>query len=64
MEFRAHQLPPAPEYSAGLEWSVKLLLRTMDPVARLQLARRMLLVFQTIEAEASEQLSANDNGGQ
>jgi hypothetical protein len=48
---------PAPSYSAGLEFAVGLLLRSMEPAHKLILARRMLDVFRFVEGQALQELS-------
>lgn len=52
------QLPPALPYSAGLEFTLRLLLQGMTALQRLALARRMLAVFGQLERSALEDLEA------
>jgi hypothetical protein len=52
------ELPPAPEYSRGLEFTLNLLLRGIDPARKLLLSRRMQEVFQHVERQALVELGA------
>jgi hypothetical protein len=60
MGTQRHALPAAPAYSQGLEFTLALLLRGMDPEHKLMLARRMGEVFSHLEQEALRELGGAD----
>lgn len=55
-----NQLPPgpAPAYSRGLEFTLNLLLSSMDPTRKLELARRLQDVCRHVERQSLEELEA------